>query len=45
MKASFKKTRTILLLIAGLSLTLVGCGTGADNSGMGAQSSIVSIMK
>ena len=39
MKNSFKKTNAIILLIASMSLALVGCGTGADSAGMGAQSS------
>lgn len=39
MKNSIKKTNAIILLIASMSLALVGCGTGADSSGMSGQSS------
>jgi len=40
MKKSFKKTSSILFLIVGISVALVGCGTGADSGGMGSKSSI-----
>ncbi len=46
MKNLFKKINTITLLIASLSLVLVGCGTGADSGGMGSQSSnAISLLK
>lgn len=40
MKNLIKKTTVIVLLMFGMSVALVGCGTSADNSGMGATSSI-----
>ncbi len=38
MKSSFKKTSAIVLLLSTLSVTLIGCGTGADSGGMSNQS-------
>jgi hypothetical protein len=43
MKTIFKKTNAILILIASMSIVLIGCGTGADSSGMGAESSQTTI--
>ncbi len=43
MKTIFKKTNAILILIASMSIGLIGCGTGADSSGMGASSSQTTI--
>ena len=41
MKNSFNKTHAIILLIMSMSLTLVGCGTGADSAGMDSSVTIV----
>ncbi len=38
MKNSFKKTHAIILLLATMSVALVGCGTDADSGGMSGQS-------
>ncbi len=35
MKNTLKKISSILILMAGISIGLVGCGTGADSSSMG----------
>jgi len=35
MKNISKKISSIFILIASLSIVLVGCGTGADTGGMG----------
>lgn len=45
MKKTLKKTNAIVLIIASLSLTLVGCGTGADSSSMDAPLTPISILK
>ena len=43
MKIFFKKTNAILILIASMSIALIGCGTGADSAGMGAKTSQMTI--
>ncbi len=43
MKIFFKRTNAVLILIASMSILLIGCGTGADTSGMGAKSSQTTI--
>jgi len=46
MKKSFKKSSFIVLLLAIVSATLVGCGTDKDSGGMGGKtSSLVSPLK
>ncbi len=45
MKKSLKKTNAIILIIASMSLALIGCGTGADSSSMDAPLTPVSILK
>ena len=40
MKNLFNKTNAMILLLASMSLALVGCGTGADSSGMSGQTSV-----
>lgn len=40
MKNSFKKTSAIVLMIVSMSVALIGCGTGEDSAGMGAQSTL-----
>ena len=42
MKHIFKKTTAIALFLTTLSVALVGCGTGADGGGMGANATTVS---
>ncbi len=43
MKTIFKKTNAILILIASMSIALIGCGTGADSSGMSGETSQTTI--
>jgi hypothetical protein len=38
MKNIIKKISSILILMAGISIGLVGCGTGEDSSSMGSTS-------
>ena len=42
MKQQIKRTSAIALFLATLSIALVGCGTGADNASMSANSTTVS---
>ncbi len=43
MKKSLKKTNAIILIIASMSLALIGCGTGADSSSMSADIGSMSV--
>ncbi len=43
MKNFFKKSSAIVLLISIVSVSLVGCGTGADSGGMGGNSKVSSL--
>ena len=43
MKKFFKKSSVIILLISIASVSLVGCGTGADSGGMGGDSKASSL--